>query len=164
MASKKKPVKRTKAIKKSKKSAGTAKRAKTAKKQAVKAKTARRPAKKAPRKKAATKAKSLTRAVTRDKTAPIRTSPAEKKRPGRATSAFSRDLPQRRSEGQSGDLQGLSNVESVDSESVDELVEEGNAFEAGIVAGVEDSEGRGEKEVHTREVPEDDVPEEYLDE
>ena len=40
---------------------------------------------------------------------------------------------------QSGDLQGLSNVESVDSESIDELTEEGNAFEAGVVSGVEDS-------------------------
>jgi len=29
---------------------------------------------------------------------------------------------------QSGDLQGLSNVEGADSESVDELLEEGNAF------------------------------------
>ena len=65
---------------------------------------------------------------------------------------------------ESGDLQGLSNVENVDSESVDELLEEGNAFEAGIVAGVEDSEGRDGEEVRTREVPEDDVPAEYLDE
>jgi hypothetical protein len=61
-------------------------------------------------------------------------------------------------------LQGLSNVESADSESVDELVEEGNAFEAGVVAGVEEAGRRGEREVHTREVPEDDVPGEYLDE
>jgi hypothetical protein len=65
---------------------------------------------------------------------------------------------------QSGDLQGLSNVESVDAESVDELLEEGNAFEAGIVAGVEDSRNREGKEVRTRQVPEDDVPQEYLDE
>jgi hypothetical protein len=61
-------------------------------------------------------------------------------------------------------LQGLSDVENVDSESVDELLEEGNAFEAGIISGVEDSEGREGKEVRTREVPEDDVPGEYLDE
>jgi hypothetical protein len=54
-------------------------------------------------------------------------------------------------------------VESADSESVDELLEEGNAFEAGVVAGVEDSGRREGKEVRTREVPEDDVPEEYLD-
>jgi hypothetical protein len=65
---------------------------------------------------------------------------------------------------ESGDLQGLSNVESADSESVDELLEEGNAFEAGIVSGVEESGDREGKEVRTRELPEDDVPEEYLDE
>jgi len=66
--------------------------------------------------------------------------------------------------GQSGDLQGLSNSERADSESVDELIEEGNAFEAGIVSGVEDADNADEKEVHTHEVPEDDVPSEYLDE
>ena len=65
---------------------------------------------------------------------------------------------------QSGDLQGLSNVEDADSESVDELLEEGNAFEAGVVEGVEDAGDNGEREVHTHEVPEDDVPGEYLDE
>jgi len=64
---------------------------------------------------------------------------------------------------QSGDLQGLSNRENVDSESVDELLEEGNAFEAGVVSGVEDSREREGKEVRTREIPEDDVPGEYLD-
>jgi len=62
-----------------------------------------------------------------------------------------------------GDLQGLSRVEEADSESVDELVEEGNAFEADAVEGVEDAADDAEREVHTHEVPEDDVPEEYLD-
>jgi hypothetical protein len=61
------------------------------------------------------------------------------------------------------DLQGLSNVEQADSESVDELLEEGNAFEAGVVEGVEEADDSDEREVRTREVPEDDVPEEYLD-
>jgi hypothetical protein len=41
------------------------------------------------------------------------------------------------SAGQSGDLQGLSEVEDTESESVEELVEEGQDFEAEIVAGVE---------------------------
>jgi hypothetical protein len=68
-----------------------------------------------------------------------------------------------RSAGQSGDLQGLSNVEGADSESVDELIEEGNAFEADVVAGVESAGDADEKEVRTHEVPEDDVPGEYLD-
>ena len=65
---------------------------------------------------------------------------------------------------QSGDLQGLSRAEEADSESVDELVEEGNLFEAGAVAGVEEADSADEREVHTHEVPEDDVPEEYRDE
>ena len=64
----------------------------------------------------------------------------------------------------SGDLEGLSRRPVADSESVDELVEEGNVFEAGAVAGVEEADNADEKEVHTHEVPEDDVPEEYLDE
>jgi hypothetical protein len=64
---------------------------------------------------------------------------------------------------QSGDLQGLSNVEGADSESVDELLEEGNAFEADVVKGVEDAGDADEGEVHTHEVPQDDVPSEYLD-
>jgi hypothetical protein len=57
----------------------------------------------------------------------------------------------------------LRDVEGADSESVDELVEEGNAFEADVVAGVEHADDDQEREVHTHEVPEDDVPEEYLD-
>ena len=65
---------------------------------------------------------------------------------------------------ESGDLQELSNRESADSESVDELLEEGNAFEAGVVQGVEEADDSEGREVHTHEVPEDDVPEEYLDE
>lgn len=61
------------------------------------------------------------------------------------------------------DFQGLSRKEYADSESVDELVEEGNIFEAGAVAGVEEADDSDEREVHTHEVPEDDVPEEYLE-
>jgi hypothetical protein len=64
---------------------------------------------------------------------------------------------------QSEDFEGLSRAEQSDSESVDELVEEGNVFEAGAVAGVEEADSSDEQEVHTHEVPEDDVPEEYLD-
>jgi hypothetical protein len=44
-----------------------------------------------------------------------------------------------RSGQQSGDLQGLSDVQGADSESVDELLEEGNAFEA------RGGEGRGRR-------------------
>jgi len=64
---------------------------------------------------------------------------------------------------QSGDLQGLSNVQRADSESVDELLEQGNAFEAEVVKGVEDAGDTDEGEVRTHEVPpQDDVPGENL--
>jgi hypothetical protein len=65
---------------------------------------------------------------------------------------------------QSGDLQGLSNLQGADSESVDELLEQGNAFEAEVVKGVEDAGDANEREVRTHEVPQDDVPGEYPDE
>jgi hypothetical protein len=85
-------------------------------------------------------------------------------RSGRANvTTFSARVPGSRSGEQSGDLQGLSRRESADSESVDELLEEGNAFEADAVIGVEDAGDADEGEVHTHEVPEDDVPGEYLD-
>lgn len=65
--------------------------------------------------------------------------------------------------GQSGDTQGLSRREYSDSESVEELMEEGQYLEAEAVGGVEDAPDADEGEVRTHEVPEDDVPEEYLD-
>ena len=63
--------------------------------------------------------------------------------------------------GQSGDTQALSDIEDVDSESVRELAEEGQDFEAGIISGVENAPDPDVSEVKTHEVPEDDVPEEY---
>jgi hypothetical protein len=65
--------------------------------------------------------------------------------------------------GQSGDVQGLSSAEDVDSESVSELVEEGQSFEAGIVDGVENAPDADEGGIRTHEVPEDDVSPEYRD-
>jgi|SRR5690348_9200809 len=62
-----------------------------------------------------------------------------------------------------GDFGGASVAESVDSESADELLEEGQTFEAGIVSGVENAPDPDQGEVRTREVPQDDVPEEYDD-
>jgi hypothetical protein len=79
------------------------------------------------------------------------------------TVAFPAEGPETRSGRQSGDLQGLSSVEGADSESVDELLEEGNAFEADVVAGVEDAGNAEEKEVRTHAVSEDDILGEYLD-
>jgi hypothetical protein len=58
-------------------------------------------------------------------------------------------------------LEGLSRIEGADSESVAELLEEGNAFEAEVIAGVEAAD-LDEGEVHSHEVPEDDVPDEYF--
>jgi hypothetical protein len=66
-----------------------------------------------------------------------------------------------RSGGQSGDLEGLSDIAGADSESVDELIEEGNSFEAEVVQGVEHAPEPDQGEVRTHEVPEDDVPKEY---
>jgi hypothetical protein len=47
------------------------------------------------------------------------------------------------------------------SESVKELMEEGQAFEAEVVDGVENAADADEAEVRTKEVPEDDVPRQY---
>ena len=65
--------------------------------------------------------------------------------------------------GQSGDIQGLPDEADVDMESVQELVEEGQAFEAAAVEGVEDAPEPDVAEVHTRQVRVDDVPPEYLE-
>lgn len=64
---------------------------------------------------------------------------------------------------ESGDLQGLSSHPMADSESVEELLEEGNALEAEAVQAVESAPDADEGSLKTQEVPEDDVPEEYLD-
>jgi hypothetical protein len=65
------------------------------------------------------------------------------------------------SAGQSGDTQGLSDVAEAGAESVQELVEEGQYFEAEAISGVEDTPDADVAEVHTKQVPEDDVPSEY---
>lgn len=51
--------------------------------------------------------------------------------------------------GQSGDIEGLSEIEDADSESVEELTEEGQDYEAEIVEGVERAADRPGKEVRT---------------
>jgi hypothetical protein len=65
--------------------------------------------------------------------------------------------------GESGATQGLSRRQDEDSESVAELTEEGQYFEAEAVSGVENAKDPDEGEVTTSEVPEDDVPPEYTD-
>ena len=66
------------------------------------------------------------------------------------------------SAGQSGDTQGLSDLAEAGPLSVQELVEEGQSYEAEVIGGVEDTPDPDVAEVHTTQVPEDDVPSEYL--
>jgi hypothetical protein len=114
-------------------------------------------------KKAALKTKTVGKKTIGTKTVSTLKRRVRKKNQSVDTVAFSTEEPVARSGRQSGDLQGLSTVERADSESVGELLEEGNEFEADIVKGVEDAGSANEKEVRTHEVPEDDVPGEYLD-
>jgi hypothetical protein len=120
--------------------------------------------KKVLRKKAAPKKKAPPKNAARKKKAALKKSRVRGKSQSVATTAaFEPKVLGARSSGESGDLQGLSNTASADSESVDELLEEGNAFEAEVVEGVENASDADEGEVRTHEVPEDDVPQEYLD-
>jgi hypothetical protein len=66
------------------------------------------------------------------------------------------------SAGQSGADQDLSDTAEADSESVRELIDEGQSFEAEVIEGVENAPDPDVAPVRTRQVPEDDVPEEYL--
>jgi hypothetical protein len=114
-------------------------------------------------KKAAVKTKALGQKTTGARTpTPLRTRVRGKSQ-SVDTEAFAPEALRERSGRQSGDLQGLSNIEGADSESVAELIEEGNAFEADAVAGVEHAGDTDQKEVRTHEVPQDDVPGEYRD-
>jgi K+-transporting ATPase A subunit len=67
------------------------------------------------------------------------------------------------SAGQSGATQQISDTPIADFESIEELAEEGNAFEANAIYGVENAEDPDVSEVITHEIPVDDVPDEYLD-
>ena len=64
--------------------------------------------------------------------------------------------------GQSGDAQGLSDIEEANEESVEELADTDQAFEADVVQGVEDAGDHPEKEVRSHEDQnyrrDDDVP------
>jgi len=123
----------------------------------------KKPAPKKSSKKPARKPKKLARA----KKTVRRKKPAPKLKPTRrGTREVSvRAIPRQglgaRSGGQSGDIEGLSGVADADSESVEELLEEGQSYEAEVVHGVEDAPDPDESEVFTKEVPEDDVPDEY---
>ncbi len=100
--------------------------------------------------------------------------PAPKKKPAkrpRGNQQFTESVmePTRRglgssSGGQSGDTQGLSLRERADSESVTELEQEGQYFEAEAVDAIENAPDPERGPLRTHEVAEDDVPEEYQDE
>ena len=113
-----------------------------------------------PKRKSAPKKAELKTKVAGKKT--IRRKRVRSERQSVDTVAFALEGLGARAGGQSGDLQGLSNVQGADSESVDELLEEGNAFEADAVKGVEDAGEADEEEARTHQVPQDDVPGEYL--
>jgi hypothetical protein len=93
--------------------------------------------------------------------------PAKKRTRGKADSAqlagYQRKGLGAFTGGQSGDIQGISSRAGTDSESVAELLEEGQTFEAEAVSGVENAADPDVSEVVTHQVPEDDVPEEYQD-
>ena len=154
--SKKKPAKATRTVGKK----ATPKKELANKKRAIpKKKSAKKPAPK----KAAVKTKAVGKKTIGAKTASALKKQVREKSQSVDTVSFSPEGSGAPSGRQSGDLQGLSNVEGADSESVGELLEEGNAFEADVVTGVEDAGNADEKEVRTHEVSEDDVPGEYLD-
>jgi hypothetical protein len=114
-------------------------------------------------KKAAVRTKALGQKTTGARTPTVLRTRVRGKSQSMDTEAFAPEELRERPGGQSGDLQGLSNIEGADSESVAELIEEGNAFEADAVAGVEHAGENDRKEVRTHEVPQDDVPGEYRD-
>ncbi len=125
----------------------------------------------APRAKAKVKGKlkvKAKKAVARPKLAVKKTSPKKtvrKRARGRADSGelvnYQRKGLGAIGGGQSGDMQGISARVGADSESVAELLEEGQTLEAEAVAGVENAPDPDQGEVRTRQFPEDDVPEEY---
>jgi len=127
------------------------KKLKAKKKIAAKKKAARK-------KKAAVKTKAAARKATirRKKRAPAKARPRGAAANVEVRSAGRRGLGSEAA-GQAGDLQGISRRASADSESVEELLEEGQSLEAEAVSGVEDALDPDESEVVTREVPEDEL-------
>ncbi len=115
------------------------------------------------------KAKAAVRSKPKKKKATVKAKakPAARKPRGRANAGELVSYEPRglgaRSGGQSGDTQGIAARSDVDSESVEELLEEGQSYEAEVVEGVENAPDPDQGEVRTREVEEDDVPEEYRD-
>jgi hypothetical protein len=144
---------------------------------AAKSRTAAK-AKTASRQTLATKGARATKRTASAKTSSPAKKGARKNSPGEKMRVFRSSLPTRGesqgpeskfepkglggiSAGQSGDLQGLSNIEGADSESVGELLEEGNAFEAEIVKGVQDAPDADQGEVTTHQRPQDELIDDF---
>lgn len=127
-------------------------------------------AKRSTAKRAASKVAAGKRATKRPRAASKkRAAPPEPRVPGaqRGLASYALlDLPEggmgADSGGQSGDIERLTANAGADSQSVRELSEEGQSFEAAVIDGVERALDPDQGEVTTREVPEDDVPREYL--
>jgi hypothetical protein len=132
---------------------------------AKKAASARKTSKKAAPKKLVAKGKSAAK-----KKSSAKKKPATKKATHRREQAVNPVTPSglrglvAESGGQSGDTQVLSRRSYDDSESVEELMEEGQYMEAEAVSGVENAPDADQGAVRTRQFPEDDVPEEYQNE
>ena len=75
-----------------------------------------------------------------------------------STPALSKRRGDPGSAGQAGDTQGLSDVAEAGPESVKELLEEGQSFEAEVLMGVEEAPDPDVAEVRTKVILEDDVP------
>ena len=151
-ARKKKTVSRKKpTLKKSAAKRASSAAKKTGKKAAPKKRAAKK--KSLPKKKSSAKKKSATKKATRRRAEVINPVTPSGRRGLGAESG-----------GQSGDTQGLSRTSYDDSESVEELLEEGQYAEAEAVSGVENARDADQGEVRTTQFPEDDVPEEYQNE
>jgi hypothetical protein len=154
------PGKKSVARKRAKTTASSASRKMKAKASKSKSKV------KAPKKKAASKStprKPLTRKAAPRETARVFRSSLPTRGESQAVETdFEPKGLRPRSGGQSGDLQGLSGVEGADSESVGELLEEGNSFEAEVVKGVQDAPDADVSEVHSHQEREElDLPEDF---
>jgi len=151
----------------SRKKKSASKKKSTLKKSA--AKRAASPKKKTTRKAASKKLAAKKKSLPKKKSS-AKKKPATKKATRRRADVINPVTPSGRrglgaaSGGQSGDTQGLSRRSYDDSESVEELMEEGQYMEAEAVSGVENAPDADQGEVRTRQFPEDDVPEEYQNE
>src|SRR5690348_5148001 len=105
------------------------------------------------------------RAVKRDRIALQTKGPKMQGRPLRASPRLPIG-PQENGSGleatrQARDIRRIATMERANSESVEQLAEEGQPFEAVVLAGVEEADDSDEREVSTHEVLADDVPSEY---